>query len=273
MATLLPDPDKTDRVLVTLAAEALKHARQHLLAARAVLDAGIWPVAFSNAALALEEAGKGILCTSVLLWSDEERQEAQEAFPKALNSHEAKAAFSYIVLRMVGEEMPASLEELYKGALKDARRTNKNKMRGFYTDSNATGNVLKPSDITEEQARHMVRVVESVIAFTADAEEALSHPELYLRLVRQVRGCDAYASLAGGGDPSGEDGREVITAVRALTSSDELVPDALRGTRWETIVDQLLADAGGPALPSPAASPDERAGTAPHPGENVTGIT
>lgn len=170
MATLLPDPDATDRILITLAVEAHKHARQHLLAARAVLNANIWSVAFSNAALALEEAGKGILCTSLLVWPDEQRQAIQEEFRAAVNNHEAKAFCAYFVLRAVGDDVPESLEQLFKRALKDARRTNKNKMRGFYTDSNSTGHILKPSDITEEQARQMVRVVESVIAFSLDAE-------------------------------------------------------------------------------------------------------
>ncbi|MEU0275489.1 AbiV family abortive infection protein [Streptomyces sp. NPDC006307] len=289
MATLLPDPDKTDRILITLAAEAYKHARQHLLAARAVLDVSVWPVAFSNAALALEEAGKGILCNSILVWPDEQRQAVQDAFRAAMNSHEAKAFCAFFVLRVVGDEVPESVEKLLKQSLRDARRTNKNKMRGFYTDSNSTGQILKPSDITEEQARQMVRVVEAVIAFSTEAEEAMEDPDAYLDMLRRVRGKESYASTWEymGDDPSSEESEKVIAAMRALARDDAPLEEAARGTVLETFIDQMMADFEGPvaleskatviagelAVPPPAAAPDEQV-TTPRPEEvNVIEIT
>lgn len=256
MATLLTDPDETDRVLITLAAEAHKHAREHLRAARAILDAGVWSIAFSNAALALEEAGKGLLCVSILTWPDEKRQGVHQEFRAAVNSHEAKAFCAYFMLRSLGDEVPESLEQIFKQALKDARRTNKNKFRGFYTDSNPTGHILKPSDITAEQARQMVHVVESVLALSAEAEEALAQPDTYLDVLRRMRETDSYRSMWQASD---EEGEKAIASMRALARDDTPLDEAVRGTVFEALIDQLLAELDAPASLDTKAAEEEAA--------------
>ncbi|MGW6537445.1 AbiV family abortive infection protein [Streptomyces sp. NPDC055051] len=248
MATLLPDPDETDRVLISLAAAAYKHAIEQLRAAAAILDAGIWSIAFSNAALALEETGKVLLCVSLLVQPDEKRQAESEAFRAAINSHEAKAFCAYFVLLAVAEDVPESVNHLFKRALRDARRTSKNKMRGFYTDSNATGHVLKPSDITEEQARQMVHVVESALALSAEAGEALAKPDEYLDLVRRMRETDAYASMWS---PTDEEAEKVIASMRVLAQDEVDVKEAVRGTLFSSLIDQLLEDEADASLDEP----------------------
>ncbi|MEU6988535.1 AbiV family abortive infection protein [Streptomyces sp. NPDC046324] len=245
MATLLPDPEETDRVLITLASEAHKHARQHLIAARAVLDAGIWSVAFANVALVLEELGKALICTSALSQPHEQRLANEEWFRKAFNSHEMKALCAFMTLGMVNEEMPEGLEELFKLALRDARRTHKNKMRGFYTDSNASGHVLKPSDITEEQARQLLQVVEALMTLSAESEEALEDPEGYLRVLGRMRQNEAYqAAYADLDDDDSLDelGAQTITAARLLARAEVPFPEAVKGTWIGPVVDELIAD-------------------------------
>ncbi|MET9584675.1 AbiV family abortive infection protein [Streptomyces sp. NPDC006539] len=66
MAKLPTDPHEMERIVVGPAAAAFKNARDMLTSAQAVLDAQIWPTAFSMAALALEEVGKAALCMTML---------------------------------------------------------------------------------------------------------------------------------------------------------------------------------------------------------------
>ncbi|KOG19737.1 hypothetical protein ADK34_24460 [Streptomyces viridochromogenes] len=241
---LLSDPEETDRVLITLASEAHKHARQHLIAARAVLDVGIWSVAFANAALVLEELGKAMICTSALLQPHEQRLANEEVFRKAFNSHEMKAFYAFMMLGMMNEEMPEGMEELFKLALRDARRTHKNKMRGFYTDANSSGHVLKPSDITEEQARQILQVVEAVMALSAESEEALEDPEVYMRVLGRMRQSEAYQAVYAemDDDSLAELGAQTITMARLLVRAEVPFPEAVKGTWAAPFVDELIAD-------------------------------
>ncbi|MGW2018745.1 AbiV family abortive infection protein [Streptomyces sp. NPDC001927] len=255
MATLFPDPEATDRVLVNLADEAQKHAREQLRAAKAILGAGIWPIAFANAALALEEMGKSILCLSVLTWPDAKRQEAAEGFKAAVNDHEFKAFCVYFVLGIVGEEPPEGLEQLFKKARTNARQTNRRKFRALYADSNATGHVLSPQDVTEEQAGEMVRIVEKVVGLSQDAADALADPDAYLAFLRQMRVMDPSGSMW---DATEDDVAGVISAMRAIVLGEVDVGEALRGTPLETLVEQLrgpqvaIRDEANPAALAPA---------------------
>ncbi|MGW2444972.1 AbiV family abortive infection protein [Streptomyces sp. NPDC001675] len=278
MATFLPDPEETDRVLLKLASEAHKHARQQLIAARAVFDVGVWSVAFANAALVLEELGKAMLSTSALMQPHEQRLESAEFFRSACNSHEMKAFYAFMMLSMVNEDMPEEMEELFKLALRSARRTHKNKMRGLYTDANASGHVLKPSDITEEQARQMLQVVESVMALSVDSEEALEDPEAYMRTVRRIRKTEAYQTVFAEMDDD-DSATELVTQTvglaRRVTRGDVPFLEALKGTWLAGVVDELEAGLLAEklaALPLPAA-PGERAALPSQSKENVTEVT
>ncbi|MFE6787861.1 AbiV family abortive infection protein [Streptomyces sp. NPDC057680] len=245
MAMLFPDSEATDRVLIELASEAHKHARQHLIAARAVLDAGVWSVAFANAALVLEELGKALICTSALIQPHEQRLASEEFFRYALNSHEAKALYAFMTLGMANEEMPEGLEELFKLALRDARRTHKNKMRGFYTDTNASGHVLKPSDITEAQVHQLLQVVEALMALSVESEEALEDAEGYLQVLGRVRQSEAYQAAYAAMDDDdalNELGAQSITAARLITRAEVPLPEAIKGTWMSPFLDEVIAD-------------------------------
>ncbi|MEU2487051.1 AbiV family abortive infection protein [Streptomyces sp. NPDC012617] len=290
MATFLADPDKTDRVLIALASEAHKHARQQLIAARAVLDVGIWSVAFANAALVLEELGKAMLCTSALVQPHEQRLASEDSFRAAFNSHEAKAFHAFMLLGMVNEEMPEEMEELFKLALRDARRTHKNKMRGFYTDASSSGHVLKPSDITEEQARQMLQVVEAVMALCADSEEALKDPEAYLRILAQMRQSGAYQAVYAESDDDSlsELGAQTIALARHLARADVPIAEAFAGTWAAPFIDEWIASvverAAAAGLPANlvadelaamglSLAPGDRSALLAQPGGNVIEVT
>ncbi|MGW6456536.1 AbiV family abortive infection protein [Streptomyces sp. NPDC055078] len=253
MAMLLPDPEETDRVLIALADQAQSHARKQLRAAQAILDTGIWPIAFANAALALEEMGKSVLCLSVLIWPDAKRQAAAEGFRAAVNDHEFKAFCVYFVLGIMGEEPPEGLEQLFKQARADARRTNRRKFRSLYTDSNATGNILSPQDITEEHARDMVRIVEMAMTLAVDSEEALSRPSDYLAMVRRFRETDPSGAMWDAAEGETE---SILAATRTMVWEGVDVEEALRGTPLATFVDRLR----GPQTAAPSHTGPEASG-------------
>ncbi|WP_369146517.1 AbiV family abortive infection protein [Streptomyces sp. R44] len=101
MTTLPSDPEMADRILIDIGREAFKHARDLLHAARLILDAGIWSVAYANAALALEEIGKAVLCSAILPMPPAQRQAEVDGFPDRFTSHEVKSFSALLVLRIV----------------------------------------------------------------------------------------------------------------------------------------------------------------------------
>lgn len=253
MTKLPTGEDETDRVLVDLAAEAFKNARNLLASARAVRDGQQWPMAFSVAALALEEVGKAVLCTTMLAWPQAVREDFRPKFPKAFNSHEAKAFCAHLALQMVAEEVPEGLERLMEEAIEAASRTNAVKFRGLYVDYTAAGDILTPEDVTEEQAHQMIVIVEAVLDLSSDAEDAVAQPDVYIDVVRQVRTSEAYVALW---DDLDESAGQVFTATRALVRDDVDPSQAFSGTPLAELISDVTtrgavpADEGGqPAVP------------------------
>ncbi|MET9321985.1 AbiV family abortive infection protein [Streptomyces sp. NPDC003038] len=236
MTSLPTDPDIADRVLLDLGREAFKHARELLRAARLVLDAEIWSVAYANAALALEEIGKGVMCTAILPLPDGKRQEEMEAFRARVTDHGAKSFCAQLVLGMAGEGAPDSVEELFKQADRNARRTNKNKFRGLYVDYKNTGHILRPSDITKTQATELIATAEKALAISEGAEDALSRPDLYMQLIRHVRA----GAADGVWEVLTEEAGQVALAMPAV-ARDELSPqEALQGTAMAKLLEGLI---------------------------------
>ncbi|MET9677569.1 AbiV family abortive infection protein [Streptomyces sp. NPDC006482] len=238
MTTLPSDPDMADRVLMDVGREAFKHARDLLRAARLILDAGIWSVAYANAALALEEIGKGVICTGILPMPDEERKAEVESFQRRFTDHEAKSYFAHLVLQMTEGDGLRTMEQAHKGAVRDARRTNKNKFRGLYVDYKETGHILKPSDITSAQATELISTAEKALALSKDAEEALAQPALYLALLRRVRAAGSHGvwgDVAGGIDA-------LLLAMSAVARDEVTLQEAFQGTPLGAMIESLVLD-------------------------------
>ncbi|MFF5393371.1 AbiV family abortive infection protein [Streptomyces sp. NPDC013012] len=233
MKTLPSDPDMADRVLIDIGREAFKHARELLRAARLILDAGIWSVAYANAALALEELGKATLCTSVLPLPDGQRQAEMDAFPDRFTSHEAKAFCAFLVLRMVEDHPRADWAQISKNAERDAKRTNKNKFRGLYVDYKNSGHLLKPTDITKAQASELIATAEKVLELAKDAEESLDNMEVNLPVLRQFR------SLLEEHWASEESMLGLLSNILTFTGEDAPSQEQLRGTPLGAVLETM----------------------------------
>ncbi|MFI8515300.1 AbiV family abortive infection protein [Streptomyces sp. NPDC085460] len=233
---LLPsDPDTADRVLIDIGREAFKHARELLRAAHLILDDGIWSVAYANAALALEEIGKAVLCTAVLPMPDEQRQTELDAFPARFTDHDVKAFCAFLILHLV-EGDPGDWEGGVKRAVRDTKRTSKNKFRGLYVDYKNTGQLLKPSDITHPQASDLIGTVERVLALSADSEEALANMVAHLPVLRRIRSALAEQGMT-------EEALAELIPVAVAVGRDELaIEEAFQGTALGALVTEIAAE-------------------------------
>lgn len=146
----------------TLAANT---ARNHLQAAKCLLQRGFWGQAHSIAVIGFEELGKAWLSVLVMLSPDGLRQELP---PSALGNHrwklEAARSLRALLTFVRGSEgMPPTAAEALADLGTLAQEDNRAKQRGLYTDYAANRTLSSPADITEEQARTMVAVVEDVL--------------------------------------------------------------------------------------------------------------
>ncbi|WP_329453694.1 AbiV family abortive infection protein (plasmid) [Streptomyces sp. NBC_01724] len=248
MPKLPTDPHEMERIVVGLAAAAFKNARDMLTSAQAVLDAQIWPTAFSMAALALEEVGKAVLCMTMLGKSPEARDEFRPQVHKAFTDHKTKAACAHLVLAVVAEEAPATLEQMLDEVIQSAHETNAVKFRGLYVDYTDTGALLMP-DVDEARARWMVSTVTTALAESRPAEEAVADPDAYLAFLRQWQGSVDFEALEAYIEAAPED---FMADVRALVRDDVPPPTIFLGSALAqqiTTVDGLHVAAGEEAPP------------------------
>ncbi|MFE2487194.1 AbiV family abortive infection protein [Streptomyces mirabilis] len=244
MAKLPTDPGMLERTVVDLAAAAFTNARALLTSAQALLDERQWPTAFSVAALALEEVGKASLCMTTLVMPPAVREEFRPAFAKAFTDHQAKAEFAHLVLGMVADEMPASLEQLLDDVVASARRTNAVKFRGLYVDYTDTGALLKPDSVGESEARWMVTTVTSTLAASGPAEAAAAEPDVLLDFIRQWQSGVDFDALSAYVEAAPE---QFLADMRAFGRDDVLPPALFLGN---TLAEQLTAAAAPAALPA-----------------------
>lgn len=195
MAKLPLDPGAMERTVLNLAAASFKNARGLLTSAQAVLDVEQWPRAFSFAALALEEVGKPSLCMMMLGMPPAVREEFRPGFEKAFTSHQAKAEFAHLILGMVDEKMPASVEQMMDDAVTAASRTNAVKFRGLYVDYTDTGELLQPDTVGESDARLMVTTVTAALAVSSFAEAAAAEPDVFLDFLHQWQDAMDFGAL------------------------------------------------------------------------------
>jgi AbiV family abortive infection protein len=144
---------------------AAETARSHLRAAKWLLDGKFWGQARSLAVIAFEEIGKAWMCVMAMLSPDELRQEFPIADLKWDHVGKLSAAHSlHAFLAFVRGDAgaPPSMAEAVADLDALSRRDNTAKQGGLYADY-ANGAVCSPADISEEQARAMVAVVEDVL--------------------------------------------------------------------------------------------------------------
>ncbi|MCX4564690.1 AbiV family abortive infection protein [Streptomyces phaeochromogenes] len=230
MAKQLPiDPQLMERTVVDIAAAAFKNARSHLTSAQAVLDAQQWPKAFSFAALGLEEVGKAALCMMMLAMPPAVREEFRSDFAKAFTSHEAKTEAAHLVLGMVADAVPASLQQLQDDVVASARRTHAVKLSGLYVDYTDTGTLLLPDTISEIDARLMVTTLTTALAQSRDAEAAVADdPDAYLDALHQWQDDMDFDAL---GTDIEKNPDQFLTQVRAFVRDDIPPPACLLGTQ------------------------------------------
>lgn len=140
-------------------------ARSHLQTAKCLLHREFWGPAHAIAVIAFEETGKAWLSMIAMLSPDELRPEFP--FGDLERNHHAKLSAArsvHVLLASVrgGEGAPHDVAEALAELDALAREDNQAKQRGLYTDY-ANGIIRRPGDITAEQARAMVAIVEDVL--------------------------------------------------------------------------------------------------------------
>jgi AbiV family abortive infection protein len=165
MAKPLPSPEEA----LDLLQASLRNARDLVEAARALVDVGHAPRAYSLATLAFEEIGKAHMCISAM------RRDPQssvlpsfgpsgESFWQAWVGHGPKLAFAEAFLTYAVRGTGSPGDGIADRLIEHARAENRRKMRGFYVDFDA--GVLTPDAITLEEARQQIDDVSTVLAIS-----------------------------------------------------------------------------------------------------------
>ncbi|WP_019074424.1 AbiV family abortive infection protein [Streptomyces hokutonensis] len=234
MAKLPLDPGVMERMVVDIAAASLKNARALLTSAQAVLDAQQWPTSFSFAALALEEVGKASLCMTMLAMPPAVREEFRPDFEKMFTSHQTKAEFAHLILGLIDEKVPASVQQMLDDVVTAARRTNDVKFRGLYVDYTSTGDLLQPDTVGESDARLMVTAVTAALAASSFAESAVAEPDVFLDFLHQWQSAMDFDALGTHIAATPED--ELLTQLRTVAQEDALAPSLFQGTVFADLV-------------------------------------
>jgi len=150
--------------LIELRTAAVLHARQQLAAAHLLVSGEHWAVAYSTAALALEEVGKAQLYATALAMPTQVRAQFAATFARLRSDHAGKAGLALFVHRMfmageAADSVPAFIERIER----DARSTNAQKFRSLYVDLDGQGTVVRPDQVTETEARDIVSLLASVL--------------------------------------------------------------------------------------------------------------
>jgi AbiV family abortive infection protein len=142
---------------------------KHRAAATLVAAGGPWPSVYTLAALGFEELGKANLCLSAIMMRDSpDAGESVSDFWDAFNgpkAHRAKNEFAHFLLRMFGNSMPLPVyEQMIREVSEAAEATNDRKFRALYVDFAEDDVVLRPTDVTEDEAREMTDLLGSALA-------------------------------------------------------------------------------------------------------------
>lgn len=149
-----PMPDEPH--LIKLSVAAIKHAREYLEDAEALLDRGRWPAALVDAALGLEEMGKSYMCISALVLPAEQREAYAAGFWKNFDSHIAKALVAQTPLITVMAATAPSPATLFADLEAASTALNNAKFKALYVDVADDGELSEPDEVTEADARAAV---------------------------------------------------------------------------------------------------------------------
>ena len=248
-----PVPDVN--ALGDLAAAAARTARSHLTAAEHLLDGGFWPQARAFAVLALEEAGKALLCTTAMLAPEQVR----EYFPfgdlswdhvgKLGVGHSIGAFLSFV---RDGDNAPVTAAQALAELENLARDDNEGKQLGLYADYR-DGTTWEPARVTEDQACRIVGIARDALDNGGPLIDAVLADALAACLPPSV--CEFQTLMLNAlskGEPA------VIKVVE-----DELAKmDALAGVLADAPADWLSVALKQPTRPD-AAAEDSTATSAP----------
>jgi AbiV family abortive infection protein len=175
-----PVPSRED--LVRLFVDAVSNARALLADAECLMGTGSFPRACALATFAAEELGKGNLCMVVLSVPGDVSID-RKAFWREFYSHEGKLLRELSVQGLLLEGDVSSVLDavgLLPGVSAAAHRR---KVRGLYVGYEH-GAILRPGDITQQEARQVIDDVRRSLAVL----DAVLEPEDALDQLRAITG-------------------------------------------------------------------------------------
>jgi AbiV family abortive infection protein len=153
-----------DESLAALMHASLLNARNLVAASEILLEHRHWPRAYGIATLALEEIGKASLCMTTMIFRYMMAKPSD--FWNMFYGHISKIQLGHVMLTIVAaiqnEAKPSDVAEAFGGLERIARTHNATKMRGLYVD-HENGTLLEPTDVSEEEARHVVSGVRTYL--------------------------------------------------------------------------------------------------------------
>jgi AbiV family abortive infection protein len=153
------------RDLARLTQAALFNARDLLADARTLAAAESWPRAHALAVLALEEVGKGDICTIAL--SVPGVLDAAD-FWKSFYNHPAKLHWAIGFLQVVIREPAGPVVQLYEQLGDESKAEHLRKLRGLYVDYES-GRIIAPAGIGASEAQTMIDAVQELLDFQMGA--------------------------------------------------------------------------------------------------------
>lgn len=152
--------------LMLLIQESRRNAADLLDDARVLLDAGRAPRAHALATLALEELGKSSLCMIACgflpITGGNVYGPGGEGFWDAWQRHPIKLFWVRSFLAMIVHALDGPVEATARRLADEARADHLRKLRGLYVDYE-DGNILLPSEITQEAAQELIGDAELLI--------------------------------------------------------------------------------------------------------------
>jgi AbiV family abortive infection protein len=144
-----PIPPPKD--LLALSDAAWENALELMTDAETLAEAGRFPRAHALATLALEECGKGILCSFAITW----RTMPPEDFWDEFKDHKRKLMRATSFDWLQQDEPYRGLLEQWEMRQKASIRNHNQKLRGLYVDyrrGKRSGHILSPNQVTRKMA-------------------------------------------------------------------------------------------------------------------------
>jgi AbiV family abortive infection protein len=166
--TIRPIPPPDD--LLKLALAAFTNAKDLLVAAQQLADAGSFPPAHALATLAAEETAKSQMCLMVIpllpFIENPADPESSAAFWDEFNEHKRKLVRVQAFERFALRPLPGSVAKLIRSLPHIAAAAHDRRLRGLFVDYQDEGGVLLlPTEIGEPEAREFIGEVRRYLDF------------------------------------------------------------------------------------------------------------